>query len=285
MKNSWDIQKKDLQMPASINTNYGAALALQNLNTTQAQLGVVQSRISTGLKIASAKDNAAIFAIANNQRAQVSGLDAVQSSLLRGQSVVDVAQAAGSQITDLLQQMKAKALASSDTSISTASRTALNNDYTALRDQITKVANSESVDGINLIKTGATNLLSLSDTTGTKITVQAQSLSIIGVGLTATSNINTQALGSTNAVLLDTVIQNVSTKLGNLGVGSASLQRQATFAGKLQDALTAAIGNLVDADLAKESANLQALQTKQQIGVQALSIANQSSNVLLSLFR
>ena len=272
-------------MPSSINTNYSASLALQNLNATQSSLQTTQNRISTGLKVASAKDNAAVFAIANNQRAQISALDSVQSSLQRGQSVVDVASAAGSQITDLLQQMKAKALASSDSSISTASRTALNNDYTALRDQITKVANAASFDGINLIKSGGTNLLSISDTSGTKITVQAQSLSLIGVGLTALSNINTQALGSSNAALLDTVIQNVSTKLGNLGVGSASLQRQATFAGKLQDSLNAAIGNLVDADLAKESANLQALQTKQQLGVQALSIANQSSSILLSLFR
>ena len=161
----------------------------------------------------------------------------------------------------------------------------MNNDYTALRDQITKVANAASFDGINLIKSGGTNLLSISDTSGTKITVQAQSLSLIGVGLTALSNINTQALGSSNAALLDTAIQSVSTKLGSLGVGGASLQRQGVFAGKLQDSLTAAVGNLVDADLAKESANLQALQTKQQLGVQALSIANQSSSILLSLFR
>ena len=272
-------------MASSINTNYSAALALQNLNATQSQLGTTQTRISTGLKVSSAKDNAALFAIATNQRAQVAALDSVTSSLQRGQSVVDVGLAAGQQISDLLQQLKAKALASSDSSISTNSRTALNNDYTALRDQITKVANSASFDGINLIKTGGTNLLSLADTTGTKITTQAQSLSLIGIGLTALSNINTQALASTNAALLDTVIQTVSTKLGTLGVGSASLQRQATFAGKLQDSLNAAIGNLVDADLAKESANLQALQTKQQLGVQALSIANQSSSILLSLFR
>ena len=269
----------------SVNTNYSASVALQNLNSTQAELSQTQSRISTGFKISTAKDNAAIYAIAQNQRAQVASLDAVTGSLQRGQSVVDVGLAAGQQVADLLQQMKAKALASSDSSISASSRTALNNDYTALRDQITKISNSATFDGINLIKTGAADLLSISDTVGTKITVQAQSLSLIGIGLTALSNINTQALGSTVSALLDTAIQSVSSKLGSLGTGGSSLQRQATLVGKLSDSVTSAIGNLVDADLAKESAHLQALQTKQQLGVQALSIANQGPQIILSLFR
>jgi flagellin len=84
---------------------------------------------------------------------------------------------------------------------------------------------------------------------------------------------------------VNSAITSVSSALSKLGTGSRSLASHLTFVGKLQDTLDAGVGNLVDADLAKESAKLQALQTKQQLGVQALSIANQSSSVLMSLFR
>jgi hypothetical protein len=80
-------------------------------------------------------------------------------------------------------------------------------------------------------------------------------------------------------------IDKVSGALARLGTASKALSTHNTFVGKLSDALEAGVGNLVDADLAKESATLQALQTKQQLGVQALSIANQSTSVLVSLFR
>lgn len=269
----------------SVNTNYGAALALQNLNATQQELSQTQTRISTGLKVSSAKDNGAIFAIAQTQRAAVAGLDAVTQSLQRGQSVVDVASAAGQQISDLLNQLKAKALAAADSSISSANRTALQNDFNALRDQITKISNTATFDGVNLIKTGATNLTSIANIDLSKITVQAQVLSLHGIGLSTTTTFTSATTASSTAALVDTAIANVSSALASLGTGSSALQRQTTFVGKLQDSLNAGIGALVDADLARESANLQALQTKQQLGVQALSIANQTPQVILGLFK
>src|ERR1700761_5634077 len=109
----------------SINTNAGALTALENLNATSAQLAETQNQISTGLKVSSAKDNGAIWAIAQNSRATISALDSVTQSLQRGQSTVDVAVSAGQTISDLLNQMKAKALAAADTSLDTASRTDL----------------------------------------------------------------------------------------------------------------------------------------------------------------
>ena len=269
----------------SVNTNAGAMLALQYLNSTNSELSNTQTRISTGLKVSSAKDNAAVYAIAQNQRAQVASLNAVSGSLARGQSAVDVALAAGESISDLLKQMKEKAIAAADTSISTPSRTALADEYKSLRDQISKVSANASFDGMNLIKTGATDLTSLSNTSGGKLTVAAQSLTLIGVGLTAASTFTTAGTASAVATLVDTAIASVSTKLGKLGTGGKSLERHALFVGKLSDALVSAIGNLVDADLAKESAKLQALQTKQQLGVQALSIANSAPQTVTSLFR
>ncbi|CAL4867462.1 Flagellin [Asticcacaulis sp. MM231] len=124
----------------SVNTNAGALVALQNLNKTNSDLQTVQNRINTGLKVGSAKDNGAAFAIAQSQRATVSSLDAVKDSLSRATSVVDVASSAGEGVSDLLTQMKEKALAASDTSLDTTSRDALQNDFNSIRDQITKTS-------------------------------------------------------------------------------------------------------------------------------------------------
>lgn len=272
----------------SVNTNVGALIALQNLGATTNQLSQSQNRINTGLKVASAKDNGAIWAIAQNQRADVSALDSVKDSLQRGQSVVDVAISAAETVSDLLNQMKAKALAASDASIDTAARTALNEDYKALREQIKKTVANASFSGANLLKTSAANITSLADATGTsKLTTVAQSM-VLGstnVTVTATSSFNTATLASTALGLVNTSITNVNAAIAKLGTNSKALQTHLDFIGKLQDTMIGGIGNLVDADVAKESATLQALQTKQQLGVQALSIANSSSSILLNLFR
>lgn len=272
----------------SVNTNVGAMVALQNLNTTNNQLSTVQGRINTGLKVASAKDNGAIWAIAQSQRATSSSLNAVKDSLQRSQSTIDVAMAAGESVSDLLSQMKEKALAASDTSLDTASRSALNEDFKSLRDQITKAVDNADFNGVNLIKNGATDIEALANADGSSsITVAAQDLSLGGGNVTvgSTDTIGTSTLASAMITTLQTSIDNVSAALANLGTGSKSLESHMTFVGKLQDTIDAGVGNLVDADLAKESAHLQALQTKQQLGVQALSIANSSTSSLLGLFR
>jgi flagellin len=275
-------------MGNSINTNVGAMIALQNLNATNSALSTTQNRINTGLKVANAKDNGAIWAIAQNQRADVSALDAVKESLQRTQSVVDVAISAAETVSDLLNQMKAKALAATDSSLDAAARTALNSDYTALREQIKKTLNSASFNGSNLIKSAATAVAALADSTGTsKLTVAAQVMGLGGaiITVTSTSSFNTATLAGTALGLVNASITNVNAAIAKLGTGSKALQTHLDFVGKLQDTMVSGIGNLVDADVAKESATLQALQTKQQLGVQALSIANSSSSMLLSLFR
>ncbi len=283
-------------MPNSVNTNVGAMVALQNLNATNADLMTVQNRINTGKKIASAKDNGAIWAIAQNQRATSGSLNAVKDSLQRSQSTVDVAIAGGEAVSDLLLQMKEKALAASDSSLDTASRTALNEDFMALRDQIAKSAANATFNGVNMIDAGspggAVTIAALANDDGSsKLTVQAQDMALGGTimggagGLTATSSIGTQTAAGNMITTIGTAIGAVSTALSKLGTGSKSLSAHLTFINKLQDSIDAGVGNLVDADLAKESARLTSLQTKQQLGVQALSIANSSSSGLLSLFR
>ncbi len=272
----------------SVNTNTGALVALQNLNATNRELDVVQGRINTGKKVSSAKDNGALWAIAQTQRGTSQALNAVKDSLQRGQSTIDVAIAGGETVSDLLLQMKEKALAASDASLDSASRTALNEDFKSLRDQIAKAVTNADFNGANMIKASGTTIASLANADGSsKITVAAQSLALGGANVTvaAAGSIGTVTLATAMIATVTTSITNVGAALAKLGTGSKALEGHLTFVGKLQDALDAGVGNLVDADLAKESAKLQALQTKQQLGVQALSIANSSTSTLLGLFR
>lgn len=275
-------------MANSVNTNLGALVALQQLNATNADLAMTQTRINTGKKVSNAKDNGAIWAIAQGQRADIGALGAVKSSLDRGISAVDVGLAAGESISDLLLQLKEKALAATDKSLTTASRKALNEDFKSIRDQINTVAGNADFNGINLLKTGATGFQALANAAGTTsmtVTPEVLSLGSTSVTVAATTTIGTSTLATTALGLVNASIDNVSAALARLGTKAKALETHRTFVGKLTDALESGVGNLVDADLAKESAKLQSLQTKQQLGVQALGIANQAPQILMSLFR
>jgi len=273
----------------SVNTNSGAMVALQNLQTTNNELATTQSRINTGKKVNSAKDNGAVWAIAQGQRAEINALGAVKDSLARGSSAVDVSIAAGESVSDLLLQLKEKALSATDKSLTTAARSALNEDFKAIRDQVTTVVTNAKFNGVNLLdnSTGTAGYKALSNTSGSTIKVAGENLSLGGANVTvaATTTIGTSTLATTALGLVNASIDKVGAALGRLGTGAKALDTHSNFVGKLSDALETGVGNLVDADLAKESAKLQSLQTKQQLGVQALSIANQSSSILLSLFR
>lgn len=275
-------------MVMSVNTNVGAQVALQNLNATNAALSITQSRINTGKSVASAKDNGAIWAIAQGQRADIGALSAVKQSLDRGIAAVDVALAAGETVSDLLLQLKEKALAATDASLKTAARAALNEDFEALRDQIATVTSNAEFNGVNLLNTGATGFNALANAQGSAtITVAAEVMSLGGtiVSVATTQAIDTLTKATNALTAVNNSIDAVSGALARLGTKSKALTTHLTFVGKLTDSLESGVGNLVDADLAKESAKLQALQTKQQLGVQALSIANQTPQLVLSLFR
>ncbi|MBJ7486726.1 flagellin, partial [Brevundimonas sp.] len=152
----------------SVNTNSGALVALQNLQATNAELATTQSRINTGKKVNSAKDNGAVWAIAQGQRSEVTALGAVKDSLSRGSSAVDVSIAAGESVSDLLIQLKEKALSATDKSLTTAARSALNEDFKAIRDQITTVVTNAKFNGVNLLdnSTGTGGYKALSNTAG-----------------------------------------------------------------------------------------------------------------------
>jgi flagellin len=276
-------------MSLTINTNKSAMVALQNLNSTSDKLGSTQNKIGTGLRISTSKDNSAIWAIAQNQRADIGGLASVRMGLDRAQSIGDIALTAGQSISELLVQMKEKVVAAQDASITTTSRKALDADFKSLLSQITQVIRNASFDGADLLDNslpGGLQFLADADAT-TYVTLANQNLSLGGtiITLASTSSITSTSLASGALSLLQASIGNVSLALANMGAQVKQIENHNKFVGKLSDSLEAGIGNLVDADLAKESARLQALQVQQQLGAQALSIANQSPNIILSLFR
>lgn len=436
------IVQKDFNM-ASVNTNYGALVALQNLTRTTNELEMVQNRVNTGLKVASAKDNGAVYAIAQSQRSRVAAIASVSDGIDRATNVIDTGLSAGETISDLLVQMKEKAVAAQAGDLSAEQRAALAADFSELRNQITRIANSATFNGANVVNgtslstgtnplrvllsdiggsvgtgnvqtetgaaapatvpapsrnaevvdasesydalnntlvagdyvniavtsgtntttyslqitattsiasfvnavgsaTGGRVVATYNETTGqityqgqndtdtfaisinsaadgsgtarrsdfingvagttasasasaadtrpsTTATITAYDLTVGGTGAlngAAAWDIGTSAAtAATAATAIDTAITTLNSNLATLGSQAKALATQKDFLGKLSGVVEKGIGQLVDADLAKESARLQALQVKQQLGAQALSIANQAPSIVLSFFR
>lgn len=276
-------------MTNSVHTNNAAAVALQNLTRTNERLGDVQGKISTGLKVQGAKDNAAIWAIAQGQRADVGALGAVKQSLDRATSIADVALSTGETISDLLNQLKEKVVAAKDESLKTQSRQLLDADFKALLKAIGSAVQNSSFDGGNILNGSLTNgikFLANADASSS-ITLSAKNLSLGGaiIELAMSDSLLTLTGASQALTRLDDSITQLNAALGEIGAQAKQIEAHNGFVTKLMDTLESGIGNLVDADLAKESARLQALQVQQQLGAQALSIANQSPQIILSLFQ
>ena len=276
-------------MTSSVHTNTSALIALQNLNRTNERLEAVQGRVNTGLKVQGAKDNASVWAIAQGQRADMGALGAVQMSLDRATSVADVALSAGETISDLLNQLKEKVVAANDESLKTQSRELLNDDFQALLRSISQAVQNSEFDGANLLDGSLTNGVRFlaNAEADSFVTRSTRDLSLGGgiIDLTLSSNLLNMSDAATALADLNSSISQVNSALGALGSQAKQIEAHNGFVSRLMDTVESGIGNLVDADLAKESARLTALQVQQQLGVQALSIANQAPQVILSLFR
>lgn len=401
----------------SVNSNYGASIALQSLSSTNKELGEVQNRISTGLKVSSARDNGAVYAIAEGQRARVSSVAAVKDGIDRASSTVDVALAAGKSVGDILQKLKSKAVAAQADDLTQDQRDALQADFNSLRSQIDTIANAAQFNGANLAKGNSSLSVLISDlggsvaattdgvqtaalttpvsgsalvidvgansgdvadgdlisfaltgsgtastftiaveltagmtvdgfvaavnsqsggkisasyddqagqftylindtqyddlavtsdgTDGTNLgdgvatatvsSAGSNTFSVTGADFSLTGSIlssiastdvsTSTAAATTASNAIDTAITDLNNAMATMGSQAAALDIQNEFLSKLSDVVEQGIGNLVDADLAKESARLQSLQIKQQLGAQALSIANQAPSLILSFFR
>lgn len=270
-------------MVLSIHTNQGALIALQALNKTNSQLDQATLRVSTGFRVNGAKDDASTFAIAQRMRADVAGMGSVKTRLAEGVATLDTAISASETISDLLIEMKAKAVQANQTGLTSATHNALDADFQALLNQISSVVSTAAFNGVNLVDSSAAVFKVLSDINGATLDFTPGRLDVASIGLSGTDLLSAST-ASAAVTAVDAAIDQVNLEIANQGAFARALNIQNNFVTTLTDTLTTGIGNLVDADLALESAKLQSLQIRQQLGVQALSIANASPQTILGLF-
>ncbi len=268
----------------SINTNPVAHTGIRNLNETTRALDRTGVRISTGLKVNRPQDDAATLAIAQRLIGDVGAAKSVKIGLDSAQASIGVAAVGAANISDLLVDMKSIAVKASQENLDAESRQALNNDFNALRDQIGTIVSSSEFNGTNLIKPGAADLNVLKDVDGGRINVAAQDFSTAGLGID-TAALDSAANAQSALSAIEAALSQATSQEASLGSAAKRIENQQDFTVQLRDIQQQGIGNLIDADLGRESAALQAGRVKQQLGLQALSIANSSPKHILSLFQ
>ena len=271
----------------SILTNPEALVALRNLERTNSLLATTQNRVSTGLKVTGAIDDASNFAIAQGIRGDIKALGAISQGLNNSKGIANVAIAGATSVSDLLQTVRQKLTELSNEGITTTQRQILTNDFAELLSQAANFIDNAVFNGVNLLDTpgAAPSINTLSNLAGGTLTLTNQNLrsQVLSLaGSTLTSAANAQAVIANQYSNLESV---VNAALGSLGAEARALDLQTTFLDQITDATEEGLGNIVDADMARESARLTALQVRQQLGVQVLGIANQSPQILLGLFQ
>jgi len=304
---------------ASIMTNASALTALQSLASTTKQLEMTQSRISTGYRVATASDNSAYWSIATTMRSDSKANSAVQDALGLGAGKVDTAYTAINSAIDIVDQIKQKILLAK--TASPENRAKIQSEIATYQAQLIDNIGGANYAGSNLLQTDSaatvTSMTVISSynrdaagvvTTGTidvafatvRLIDTTANTGILDKNGTAsavsilTLNISTLAgvTGATDAVKFDNLLTDVEAALGALATGAAALgaaksriDLQKDFVSKLNDSIERGVGQLVDADMNKESTRLQALQVQQQLGIQSLSIANSNAQSILALFQ
>lgn len=278
-------------MVVSIKTNTSALVALQQLNATNIELDSIQDRVATGLKIRTAKDDAGTFAVAQKQRADLDAYDAVGQSVQRGINILDVSIAALETLSNLIIDMKSKAVQAADPSLSATNRALINADYQAYVSQVATIIDAATFDGFNLINknpvvpaTDDLNILA-EPTASAALSINVPAVNIKAATSGVFNGVTTLADAQAEVAALNTMLQSVTGALATLGGNALRLETHAGFVVKLQDSLTVGIGSLVDADLGRESARLQSVQVQQQLSTQALQIANSRPQQILALFQ
>jgi flagellin len=287
----------------SIQTNVGALVALKNLSSVNSDLATTQNRVSTGLKVSSARDDASVFAVAEGVRADLKSYEAVASALGSAKGLLSVGISGLEAVSATLQNTKAKLTQLSDASITTAQRKIYNDDLKALLGDLRNFLNGSKYNGNSLVVNGqtstagtptaaTTDIKVIASPNGTTITLRQQGTAVTSFNTFAAKVSASAGLGATSASgqlsvtgSFQTYFNVVANSLGQLGADLRRSEQQVTFNQAISDATTEGLGSLVDADLAKESAKLQSLQTKQQLSIQTLGIANQAPSILLNLFR
>jgi flagellin len=286
---------------SSLLTNASALTALQNLSNTQRSLQSTQNQISTGLRVASAADNAAYWSIATTMSSDNGALGAVKDALSESSSMIDVASAAMKSTLDVMNKIKNDLVSAKQPGADLAK---IQTELTSLQSQLGSIVKSSAFNGQNWLDgsqasiklvasfnrdaAGATSVDTI-DVTPSAIIDGAGGgiLESAGTGTDITA-MDVSAVGAN----IDTFIADTDVAIGliadysaTLGATKTRIDLQQTFVSNLSDALTKGVSALVDADMNQASTRLQALQTQQQLGVQSLSIANQNTQMILKLFQ
>jgi len=268
----------------SVNTNVGALIALQNLNNTQFNLNRTQNQVSTGLRISNPIDDAADFAIAQGLRSNITAYTSVQQSLSSATGVLSVAIAGATSVSNLLASINSTAIQASNPSNTASQQSILTANFNAQLAQLNTFISNSVYNGLNLLSANAASVTITQTISGGQLTLtNASSLSQVSVALSGGVATTAAALSLISTITAQQLV--VGTALGTLGASQNSINFLTTFTQTLSNAVTQGLGSLVDANLAQASAQLQAQQVQQQLGVQALSIANARPQILLSLFR
>jgi flagellin len=278
-------------MSNSVNTNYGALVALQSLNRTNADLASVQKRVTTGYRVNDAIDDGAAFAVAQGIRSNIGSLNAVNQQLNIARGTNGVALEAATSISNTLIKMREVTTKLADANLSSDQRRQYNADLSRLVGEVGNFISNATFNGSNLLQSAAAPIQVIANVAGTQFTLTSQDLSasLLGGGTNLLTVAFANAVAAGAALSANgsqaTAESIVSTFLNNLGGDSRRLVNQVNFNAALLKASEEALGFIVDADLAKESSRLQSLQIRQQLGTQTLGIANQSPQTLLGLFR
>ena len=270
----------------SVFTNPSAFTALRSLNKINQRLDVTQNRVSTGLKVASSLDDASAFAVAQGIRGEIRALDSVIQGLNNSKAVGKVAVAGATAVSDLMIDIRQKLTELANSSISTAQRTIIQNDYSELLSQAANFVTNATYNGFELLTSGATSVNTLANLGGAQLTLTAQPnvknhlRSLAGITINTAVNAQSVIVGQ-----FTTLEATVGAALGTIGAEVRALNLQTGFLEELRDTSQVGLGNIVDADLARESAKLTSQQIQQELSVQTLSIANTRPQTILSLFR
>ncbi|PJI42456.1 flagellin [Ferrovibrio sp.] len=274
-------------MANSVNTNVGALIALSSLRTVNREVDVTSKRVQTGYRVADAQDDAAVFAVAQGIRGDIKAKASVQSSLAGGEGLAQVTNAALKGISDVIGDIRAKLALLGSGSISDDQRAIYNADVAQLVGTMTSYTTQANFNGKNLLISATTDPSTfVADTAGATLQLTNQDIEAAITTFEGDSTVTDPTTDFATANDALTVLETaVNTAMATIAAEGRALTLQKNFTDDLVDAAKKGLGALVDSDVAAESANLQSLQVRQQLNIQALSIANQQPNTLLSLFR
>jgi len=275
----------------SVNTNMGAMLALQSLNRTNESLAQVQKRVSTGFRVADARDDGGAYAVAQSIRSDTSALTAVNEQMGGLRGLVDVSLTALGQVSKTMIEIRTVLTRLADGTVGDEARDQYNQQYAQLRSQVANFLADADYYGRNLL-TGTSptdDIISLRSESAEAADLQTLAALgpamnfIVAAGPYADAAAARAALTETTGDfhIINTAVNNAMNRLGS---DARYIDSQITYNQNKLDSMEGGLGTLIDADLARESARLQALQIRQQLGSQTLSIANQAPQFLTSLF-